>query len=144
MRRAKAQIEKNARVKKIPTITLDMVMAIIGDTLEGTKHLSERGVLKKSATDGPGDRDAASKPALEELVQDGDFLWTPDALARLNRVPEGFMRTRTKDRVEEAARKHSTTLITLAITEEGIAEGVKMMEEMLRQQAEEKGKKGEE
>ena len=30
-----------------------------------------------------------------------------------------------------------------AITEEGIAEGIKMMEEMLREQAEEQGKKGE-
>ena len=142
MRRAKAQIEKNARVKKIPTITLDMVLAVIGDTLDATQHLSEPGTLK-STTDGPGDRDAASKPAMAELVKDGDFLWTPDALARLNRVPEGFMRTRTKDRVEDAARKHNTTLITLEITEEGIAEGVKMMEEMLRQQAEEKGKQDE-
>ena len=141
MRRARAQIEKNARVKKIPTITLDLVMAIIGDTLADTKHLTERGVLKKSSTDGPGDRTAASKPAMEELVQDGDFLWTPDALARINRVPEGFMHTRTKGRVEDAARKHGATLITLAITEAGIAEGIKMMEEMLRKQAEEQGKK---
>ena len=140
MRRARAQIEKNARVKKIPTITLDLVMAIIGDTLADTKYLSERGVLKKSSTDGPGDRAAASKPAMEELVQDGDFLWTPDALARINRVPEGFMHTRTKGRVEDAARKHGAKLITLAITEEGIAEGIKMMEEMLRKQAEEKKK----
>lgn len=143
MRRAKAQIEKNARVKKIPTITLDLVLAVVGDTLADTQHLAERGALKKSASDGPGDRAAATKPAREELVQDGDFLWTPDAVARINRVPEGFMRTRTKGRVEDAARQHNTTLITLAITEEGIAEGVKMMEEMLRKQAEEQGKKDE-
>ena len=142
MRRAKAQIEKNARVKKIPTITLNMVLAVIGDTLESTQHLSEPGTLK-STTDGPGNRDAARKPAMAELLKDGDFLWTPEALARLNRVPEGFMRTRTKDRVEDAARKHNATLITLEITEEGIAEGVKMMEEMMRQQAEEKEKKDE-
>ncbi|MCH8960473.1 MAG: universal stress protein [Bacteroidetes bacterium] len=143
MRRARAQIEKNARVKKIPTITLDLVMNIIGDTLEDTRHLTERGALKKSSTDGSGDRAAATKPAMEELVQDGDFLWTPDALARINRVPEGFMLTRTKGRVEDTARKHGAKLITLAITEEGIAEGIKMMEEMLREQAEEQRKKGE-
>ena len=77
---------------------------------------------------------------MAEPVKDGDFLWTPDALARLNRVPEGFMHTRTKGRIEDAARKRNATLITLEITEEGIAEGIKMMEEMLRQQAEE-GKK---
>ena len=143
MRRARAQIEKNARVKKIPTITLDLVMRVIGDTLDDTRHLTARGTLKKSSTDGSGDRTAATKPAMEELVQDGDFLWTTKALARINRVPEGFMLTRTKGRVEDAARKHNTKLITLAITEEGIAEGIKMMEEMLKKQAEEKGKKDE-
>ena len=138
MRRAKAQIEKSARVKKIPTITLDMVTAVIGDTLDATEHLSERGTLPKSTPDGPGDRTAASKPAMQELVQDGDYLWTPDARARLERVPEGFMRTRTQERIEACAQQHNTTLITLAICEEGIAEGRKMMEEMLKKQAEDK------
>lgn len=137
MRRAKAQIEKNARVKKIPTITLDLVTDVIGDTLKTTEHLSERGPLKKSTPDGPGDRTAARKPALEALIQDGDFQWTPDAAARLERVPEGFMRSRTKERVEACAVQQSTTLITLAVCEDGIAEGRRLMEEMLRKQAEE-------
>jgi hypothetical protein len=137
MRRARAQIEKNARVKKIPTITLDLVMNVIGDTLEDTQHLSEKGKLKKSATDGPGDRSAAAKP-IEAMIQDGDYQWTPDAWARLERVPEGFMRNGTKTRMETAATSHGTTLITLDIAEEGIAAGLKAMEEMIRQQAEEK------
>jgi len=139
MRRAKAQIEKNARVKKIPTITLDLVMNVIGDTLDDTQHLTAKGNLKKSTADGPGDRSAAAKPA-EALIQDGDFQWTPDAWARLERVPEGFMRNGTKKRMENCARAHGTTLITLDIAEEGIAEGLKAMEKMIREQAEAKKK----
>ena len=133
MRRAKAQIEKRARVQRVPTITLDMVMAVVDDHAADTQYLAERGQLKKDA-DGV-ERPAASKPAMEDLVQDGDFLWTKRAVARINRVPEGFMRTRTKERVEDVARQRSTTLITLEITEEGIKAGLQLMEEMIRQQA---------
>ncbi len=135
MRRARAQIEKNARVKRIPTITLDLVLDVIGDTLEDTRQLSEKGPLKKSTADGPGDRAAAARPAAEALIQDGDFFWTPEAAARLERVPEGFMRNGTKKRMEAAARARNATLITLEIAEEGIAEGLKAMEKMLQEQA---------
>lgn len=134
MRRAKAQIEKRARVKRIPTITLDMVMAVIEHTLDDSRHLAERGQLKK-APPGMVDRNGAGRQATEDLVQDGEFLWTPRALARMERVPEGFMRTRTKDRIEDVARQKNTNLITLAITEEGIKEGLKLMEEMMREQS---------
>lgn len=135
-RRAKAQVEKTARVKKIPTITRELVLNAVGDTMEDTSHLKEKGKLSKSSADGPGDRAAAPKPAGGELIEDGDFKWTPDAVARLERVPEGFMRSRTKERMEACARDRETTIITLEIAEEGIAEGRKMMEEMIRKQNE--------
>ncbi len=133
MRRAKAQIEKRARVQRVPMITLDMVRAVVDDHAVDTQFLAERGQLKRDA-DGV-ERPAASKPVMEDLVQDGGFLWTKRAVARIDRVPEGFMRTRTKERVEGVARQRSTTLITLEITEEGIKESLKLMEEMIQQQA---------
>ena len=139
MRRAKAQIEKRARVKRIPTITLNMVRAVTEDHLDDTQYLSARGSLKTPDPGQDGSRAAASRPAAAELVQDGDFMWTPRAIARIGRVPEGFMRTRTKDRVEDVARRRKAALITLDITEEGIAESLKLMEEMIRRQAEENG-----
>ena len=40
--------------------------------------------------------------------------------------------------MENCARKHATTLITIEIAEEGIKEGLKVMEEMMKQQAEAK------
>ncbi len=135
MRRAKAQIEKRARVQRVPTITRQMVLDVTEVQYEETRHLSERGSLKTPGANGDGPRDAPAAPATDELIADGDFLWTPKAKARLDRVPEGFMRNRTRERVQAVAKGRNTTLITLGITEEGIKEGLKLMEEMMREQA---------
>lgn len=135
MRRAKAQIEKRARVQRIPTITLDMVRSVIAGTAEELQNLTPGGHLKTPGEHDGGSRDAPVRKAMQDLVQDGEFMWAPDAHVRLGRVPEGFMRTRTKERIEAVARGRKTDLITLAITEEGIKEGLKLMEEMIKEQA---------
>ncbi len=137
-RRAKAQIEKTARVKRLDTITKDMVTAVVGDTLADTQNLEERGKLNQTAVDTGGQE--ASK---DRLVRDGEFSWTPEAVARINKVPEGFMRKATKGRVEKAAKARGVDVITLDICEEGIAEGRKAMEEVIRKQNAEKKKGGE-
>ena len=136
MRRAKAQIEKRARVQRIPTITLDMVRSVIAGNAQELQSLTSGGHLKTPGEHTTGSRDVSTRKALQNLVQDGEFMWVPDALIRLERVPEGFMRTRTKERIEAVARDHKTDLITLAITEKGIKEGIKLMEEMIKEQAE--------
>ena len=136
MRRAKAQIEKRARVQRIPTITLDMVRSVITGNTQELQSLTPGGHLKTPGEHTTGSRDAPTRKATQELVQDGEFMWVPDALKRLERVPEGFMRTRTKERIEAVAQDQKTELITLAITERGIKEGLKLMEQMIREQAE--------
>lgn len=135
MRRAKAQIEKRARVQRVPTITLGMVRAVLTGNAEELQNLTPGGHLKTVGKHADGSRDAPTRKAAEDLVQDGEFLWARNARARLGRVPEGFMRTRTKERIEAVARASKTNLITLAITEEGIKEGIKLMEEMIQEQA---------
>ena len=135
MRRAKAQIEKRARVQRVPSITVDMVRAVLENHAEDVRHLTTAGYLKTPSPNGDGDRDASVRTASEDLVQDGSFMWTTRALARLGRVPEGFMRARTKERVESVARARNTQLITLSLTEEGIKESLKIMEEMIQEQA---------
>ena len=136
MRRAKAQIEKRARVRQIPTITLDMVLSVTQEHADDTQYLTPRGSLKVAGPGVAGDRGASSRPAAEALLKDGEFLWTKDALVRLDRVPEGFMRTRTKGRIEAVAKDQHTSLITLQVVEEGVKESLKLMEEMIRAQAE--------
>ena len=135
MRRAKAQIEKRARVQRVPTITLGMVRAVLTGNAEELQNLTPGGHLKTVGEHADGSRQAPTRKVTEDLVQDGEFLWAKNARARLGRVPEGFMRTRTKERIEAVARASRTNLITLAITEEGIRDGIKLMEEMIQEQA---------
>lgn len=131
-RRAKAQIEKTARVRKLPAITRELVLDVAGDVIAETGDLQERGRLARSEAAGEAD-----------VIRDGDFTWTQEAWNRLQRVPEGFMRDGSKKRMENCARRRDTSHITIEIAEEGIKEGLKVMEEMIRKQAEEKKKSGE-
>ncbi len=132
-RRARAQIEKGARVKGLDTITRDMVMETVAGLLDDTRHLSSAGRLKPETGDGAS-RDVGAKPAGDELIREGEFSWTPDARQRLKRVPEGFMRDQTRVRMETAARERDTTLITLDVAEAGIVAARKAMEEMIKAQ----------
>ncbi len=128
-RRAKAQIEKTARVRKAPLISREMVLDVVGDVIEETENLEARGRLQKN-----GEFESENL----EILKKGDFSWTLEAWNRLQRVPEGFMRDGTQKRMEECARESDATLITIEIAEAGIKAGLKMMEDMISQQAAEK------
>jgi len=78
-------------------------------------------------------RDTANNPLLSR------FDWTDDAAARVLRVPAGFMRDRTQSRIEELAAERRAEIIDLALVEDGIEHGRRMMAEMLGQM--EAGKK---
>jgi hypothetical protein len=59
------------------------------------------------------------------------FEWADDAVQRIMRVPAGFMRNKTQERIEELARERAVTKIDLGLVEEGIEIGKKMMAEMI-------------
>jgi hypothetical protein len=65
------------------------------------------------------------------------FDWTDDAVQRIFRVPAGFMRSQTQERIEALARERAEasgeagTAIDLALVEEGIEFGKQMMAEMI-------------
>jgi len=122
-RRAKAQVEKYARTRRIPVITLEMALEVSGITVEDTQSLSPKGDLKRNP------EEAHERQVEQELIKDGKFSWTAEAMTRVNRVPEGFMRNITKGRIEDCATAKGIEVITLAVAEEGIAIGRKMMEE---------------
>jgi hypothetical protein len=73
----------------------------------------------------------AASFAAAETVQLGAFTWTPEALNRLNRVPEGFMRDMTREKIEDYARQHTVQLVTLDVAEKGIEVGRQMMAETI-------------
>ncbi len=60
--------------------------------------------------------------------------WQAAALARLTRVPEGFMRKTSKQRIETYAHKKGYTEVTLEIAEAGLAESRNAMEQMMTKQ----------
>jgi nucleotide-binding universal stress UspA family protein/predicted Zn-ribbon and HTH transcriptional regulator len=133
-RRARAQIEKSVRVRKLPAITRELVLEVSGDLIEETKNLEERGRLKEESVSG-------TESALEQhVIEDGDFRWTAAAVARLNRVPEGFMRDQTKERITNCGKERSVDLITLEIAEEGIAKSREVMAEAIRKNNEEESR----
>jgi hypothetical protein len=74
-------------------------------------------------------RDAKNVPLVST------FAWTDEAAQRALRIPSGFMRNRTQDRIEALAAERSLATIDLALVEQGIEFGKQAMAEMIAKQA---------
>ena len=59
------------------------------------------------------------------------YAWTPEAIERVFRVPAGFMRNMTQERIEGLAKERGVATIDLAVVEGGIEIGKQMMAEMI-------------
>jgi hypothetical protein len=128
-RRAKARIEKYARSRKIPVITCQLALPMIEETVgrdklgAGWETLLAKTKFEPAAAPpaAPADGAAASSP----------FAWTEDAVARLNRVPAGFMRDMTREEIERVAAERCVTTIDLAVCEDGIGHARQTMNEVI-------------
>jgi nucleotide-binding universal stress UspA family protein len=141
-RRVKARVEKRARMMKLDAITLDFARQVIEEET-GTPLPA----FAQSATPRPGEAgdQTAAAPAGAEQGSDSKLIarderknplispfdWTDEATQRIFRVPAGFMRAKTQERIEELARERAVTSIDLALVEDGIEIGKKMMAEMI-------------
>jgi len=76
----------------------------------------------------PGNQDTVDLQADAKQVP---LQWQAAALARLMRVPEGFMRDSSRQRIEDYARNQGLTEISLKTAEAGLAEARKAMEEQM-------------
>jgi nucleotide-binding universal stress UspA family protein len=126
-RRAKARVEKYARSKKIPVITCSLALPMIEETVGRDKLGAGWDTLLAKTKFEPAAAPAA--PAASETAS--AFTWTEDAVARLNRVPAGFMRDMTREEVEKVAATKSVTHIDLALCEEGIGHARETMNEVI-------------
>ncbi len=138
-RRVKARVEKRARMTRLDAITLDFARQVIeeetGSPLEiGAPAVGAPRAPAAAAADGSAG--AAGDPRL--IARDdrknpliSTFEWTSDAAQRVLRVPAGFMRNKTQERIEELARERAATTIDLALVEDGIEFGKRMMAEMI-------------
>jgi nucleotide-binding universal stress UspA family protein len=124
-RRAKARIEKYARSKKIPVITCSLALPMIEETVGRDKLGAGWDTLLAKTKFEPAVAPAAAAESASV------FTWTDDALARLNRVPAGFMRDMTREEVEKVATAKAVTHIDLAVCEEGIGHARETMNEVI-------------
>jgi nucleotide-binding universal stress UspA family protein len=138
-RRVKARVEKRARMMKLDAITLDFARQVIE---EETGSPLEIGTTTAGVTTDPsagsGSPQAGSRGDKRLVARDdkknpliSTFEWTADAAQRVLRVPAGFMRDKTQERIEELARERAARTIDLALVEDGIEIGKKMMAEMI-------------
>jgi hypothetical protein len=141
-RRVKARVEKSARMRKLDAITLEFARQVIEEETGAALDIRpapvspERGAGERAKADGtpppaPGNeskliaRDERKNPLIST------FEWTAEATQRIMRVPAGFMRNKTQERIEELARERAATAIDLPLVEDGIELGKKMMAEMI-------------
>jgi hypothetical protein len=129
-RRTKARIEKAARLRHLESVSLEFAGAIIEEETGELLVLPPDGVAAEAPVemkDGKKliGRDEKRNPLFSDLD------WSADAANRVLRVPAGFMRNRTQQRIEDLARERGLKAIDLVLVEEGIEYGRKAMEEMI-------------
>ena len=137
-RRVKARVEKSARMKKLDAITLEFARRVIEeetgtplDIQAPSADMAQAGATEATTSGGLGSearliaRDDRKNPLISTLD------WTNDAVQRIFRVPAGFMRGKTQERIEELARERAASAIDLALVEDGIEMGKQMMAEMM-------------
>jgi nucleotide-binding universal stress UspA family protein len=112
------------------------------ELLEGVDDSSLRGNLELRAEKSARREKAAHvspehirpflpSPAPEPSPLADGFSWTDDALRRLERVPEGFMREASRERILDHARNEGLSQITLEVAEAGLARARQAMSEAM-------------
>ena len=139
-RRVKARVEKRARMKKLDAITLEFARQVIEEEtgapleIQAPSPYDGKGANPAGATASSGGAGSEARLITRDERKNpliSTFDWTNDAAQRILRVPAGFMRNQTQERVEELARERAAASIDLALVEEGIELGKRMMAEMI-------------
>jgi nucleotide-binding universal stress UspA family protein len=122
-RRAKAKIEKTARKLGMTTITLEYASPMIDEAAneDYTPIFANKDAEAEQPT-----------PQTSEPAPDSPYDWEPEALTRLERAPEGFMRDCTRALIIKHAEKLGTTHITSEVANEGIEQAKHTMEEAMK------------
>ncbi len=97
-----------------------------GSNIVGTEHVNAfLNPLETEAEDSPRSPEETTPRSFE-------LHWDAAALARLMRVPEGFMRDASRERIEHYARSQNASEITLEIVEQGLTSARNVMEEAIQ------------
>jgi hypothetical protein len=135
-------------MKRLDAITLDFARQVIEEETGAPLEIqSASGPLRAAgasaiqadaAAEAGGTTLSGSDNAARLIARDdrknpliSPFDWTSDAVQRIFRVPAGFMRNKTQERIEELARERAVASVDLALVEDGIEFGKRMMAEMI-------------
>ena len=130
-RRVKARVEKRARMMKLDAITLQFAREVIEEETGAPLDIAVKAVPVEAAQAAAGETPLIGRDDEKKNPLISTFEWTADATQRIMRVPAGFMRNKTQERIEELARERAAAMIDLALVEDGIEIGKKMMAEMI-------------
>jgi hypothetical protein len=117
-------------MKRLDTITLEFARRVIEEETGAPLEIQAAPAKEQAGAGAEGEakliaRDDKKNPLIST------FEWTNDAAQRILRVPAGFMRNKTQERVEALAREHAAASIDLALVEEAIEIGKKIMAEVI-------------
>jgi nucleotide-binding universal stress UspA family protein/rubrerythrin len=141
-RRVKARVEKSALKKGYTTITREYVEQQYREETgrEAPKKASggcpvdhaKAKVERETGATCPIDH-AAFKEAGVQIPEGGskEFIWTAEAIERLERAPRGFMRNISRNMTENLARERGTPHIDLALVEDSLAGARNTMEDVI-------------
>src|SRR6187431_983090 len=137
-RRVKARVEKRARMTKLDTITLDFARQVIEEETGTPLDIKAPSLVSTAAGDSRAGASAEAGGEAKLIARDdkknpliSTFDYSAEAAQRILRVPAGFMRNKTQERVEVIARERSLTAIDLALVEEGIEIGKQIMAQVI-------------
>ena len=114
-RRVKARVEKRARMMKLDAITLEFARQVIEEETGAPLEIavSSPETRRASLAEASAEAGRAGSSTEAKLIARDDrknplistFDWTNEAVQRIFRVPVGFMRSKTQERIEELARE---------------------------------------
>ena len=143
-RRAKARVEKSARLKKMDVVTLDFAKKVVEEetgaplAIGRVQGSEEKVQSSETAVQGSEFRVQGEKKLIARDDKNVPLIsaydWTDEAAKRALRIPSGFMRNRTQERIEALAAERGATTIDLTMVEDGIEVGKKLMAEMIAAQ----------
>ncbi len=111
--------EKKARAAGSPMVEESHIRSFLDDDIKTeASHLGSKATIEHEAENSVG---CAKRSEAHQHT------WQAAALARLMRVPEGFMRDSSKQRIEAYAQANGHTEVSLEIAEAGLAEAREAM-----------------
>ncbi|MEE8127760.1 MAG: universal stress protein [Nitrospinaceae bacterium] len=140
-RRAHARIEKNARVQKVSTISVAFAKELLNEKQTGDTKSTNGKDNGHKTIEGPaeGFKSYGDLPKFEGKnfskgveIDPAQYFWSDEAIGRIEKVPQGFMRDNTMERVLDYAHSQTTNNISLQFCEKGIEESVKVMNELVK------------